>query len=91
MEDLAREPGDRNTGHYNELVKLVVGDQLGNACTMNVECPMVDTRAGGRRKVQVPISLPSEWFAEINSNAMHRITHQYVRHVTMATDHCEFM
>ena len=64
MDDLARPPGDRNLGNYNAQVKLVLGSELGTADTILVECPMLDSKGGGRAKVPVPLLPASEWFCE---------------------------
>ena len=63
LEDIALVP-DPKIQNHNAHLKLVLGNELGNADLTYVEAPMFDKRVCGRTKVMVPIIRPSEALSE---------------------------
>ena len=65
LADLAHDPEDSNTGHFNAHARLVVGAEYGFANLEYVDAPMIEIKgASCRTKSSIPISLPNEWWAE---------------------------
>ena len=62
LEDFAMRPG-QHLSVYSERVKLVLGDEYGNADVQYVECAMYDPKSGIRIKAAVPVLSPTEWFS----------------------------
>ena len=65
LADLAHDPEDSNTGHFNAHARLVLDAEYGFANLEYVDAPMTEIKgASCRTKSSIPILLPSEWWAE---------------------------